>query len=1033
MVRFSVTPNPERRNEERRTLMASRQRALQIGSSVARRAVAVRKYPIGRRASTLANQARASVSAAAIDRRLSAVERQYSEAIRSGSATEVAAAQTALVERLAIERIVALPDNLGGASGTDVELLRSIGASIVHLDKPGFEYAVREAVENLADRMRLDDVELDDRRLTGWCWALNQVAGMLYCANRHFLYETGDTPSDYSLSTDVLTLALDAVDRLDQRYDRWVESPFDWAEIAAAPDNVARKRLANCLNYLARDRYAFANAQPMGAAVERLGVGHFDILVHYGSYPVPAYSTTEEPFLRHVLQNLNALAEFFSNTDDYSRPSYLKLMNRPGQANRPVAIMWDTFLRCARTHNRHDLIESTLNALRYEVDSPQRNSLSVWQSVIPGNSDQVVLTAVDSASTPPPVPANNATPSIETMSLAARLEGVRRALKVGALTEAKRLLPLDAEIQQLNLGQLHSFFELAPHTQDVFAFNRSLHHAAALLGARAATSLHDVNLVARLIQFNEVATENTALVNAITGFDYLVRRTGEGRSAVDPPSGSSAGNEIILLLIEQCRVSPALLSSILPPLLAEGIEVQSLQQHRFLPSAVRPWQGSPLLTADCTALVDGAILPGEFYGTWEISLSEKSVVCDGVNYYQGIYEKIARTLKVFDVDWDVPAVRGWFDVLLRRIDRTVAALDGVRAVAERDGLQVRIPSLQSHFAPASAVRAYCEAHPENLNHVTVSSSYENWKTNVSGVSLSTIVAKNDTKEYAPSIPAFGTAADFETWRSEHFEPERDRYYELSRSLTGMARSGDLTPDSEYWCSHIRERRAEGRKVFCLLGKIPYDLAVPYQGGPAHTDMKDWLNHTIDTVGTSESVLYVKPHPHEVNQQIAARPIQGFLDLIEHPDTDGVFVLPFRGVNLQDLLPIVDVFLCWNGSSIAEIGSLGCSIVAADDWASLNYPIDVSLPKDRNDFEMMLRGDRDVAMGPGFEESSTAYTCYVAEAPFAIRVPFFYRSSTNTKFNNARIELAALTGDEIRGVVGRVPWVLRAFDLVGADA
>ncbi len=49
-------------------------------------------------------------------------------------------------------------------------------------------------------------------------------------------------------------------------------------------------------------------------------------------------------------------------------------------------------------------------------------------------------------------------------------------------------------------------------------------------------------------------------------------------------------------------------------------------------------------------------------------------------------------------------------------------------------------------------------------------------------------------------------------------------------------------------------------IICMAGKIPCDAGVLFDGGPAHRDMQDWLNHTIQLAKELGLALIVKPLP-----------------------------------------------------------------------------------------------------------------------------------------------------------------------------
>src|SRR5204862_498482 len=56
---------------------------------------------------------------------------------------------------------------------------------------------------------------------------------------------------------------------------------------------------------------------------------------------------------------------------------------------------------------------------------------------------------------------------------------------------------------------------------------------------------------------------------------------------------------------------------------------------------------------------------------------------------------------------------------------------------------------------------------------------------------------------------------------------------------------------------ILEWRARGGKVACLFGRVVCDSAVPFDGGPVHSDLRDWLRHSIEAVRGSNTLLLIK--------------------------------------------------------------------------------------------------------------------------------------------------------------------------------
>lgn len=479
------------------------------------------------------------------------------------------------------------------------------------------------------------------------------------------------------------------------------------------------------------------------------------------------------------------------------------------------------------------------------------------------------------------------------------------------------------------------------------------------------------------------------------------------------PTGGGPEKRILLFAFDQDRVLPLVVLPFLPFLRRNGFEFYNICDDGFVNESVPLWPFSETLSPDFRNTMGTSAQGSRLMKEWTVRPEDGVIECEGINFYQGIYERVGRVMKVFDVDWSLPTPKLFLGLWLSQLDRLLHCLGQVKSVAKARGYRITLCSLQSHFTPYFGLKAYADGNSDVFEHVTFGSSYENWTSNLSGAPLSSVTLQNNTRDRVPSLPAFGLPDHFEEWRHTVYDAERGAFQRAARDLVSLQRGGALSAQGTALIDQAKSiKESLGGSTLCMIGKIPYDLGVPTQGGPCHRNMKDWVNHTIQSVDGSNCVLFIKPHPHELVHSIAGGSRQGFLDLIECDLPDNVVILPHRGVSLQHLFGTVDVFLAWNGSSIAELGSQGQKVVACDSWAACNYPVGVYMPRNRSHYQAIVRGLECVEMMPEFASRCEAYVAYMARAPFAFRFPFVERSSTNINFNWARIHSDALTSGNL---------------------
>lgn len=838
-------------------------------------------------------------------------------------------------------------------------------------------------------------------RFLGWVTVLCNLAGLFHVANMRFLYETGQLIDEKYFSK-LVFLHLSALD-LSYKEFGCIKDIEDWINIIDNPQYNSRRLIANGLNYLYRDYFIFFRDSDISASLSN----HFDILIYIFTFSDLRIENPENEIYDNILKFYEIMDKFFKSKliiiDSYIWSEYFP---------KTVKSLFLIFAKLSQNLGLQDRLlpyerwyldlehNYTNDELAYFI--PFMKSTKVRRDVLPvEKSNKEILTADKDF-----------------------IVKLLYNLQMGIDIKISENLNFTSFIEKATYSDLFHLFNLYKFLPAIFTKRLLILIRDRLLVLHRHNS-HNINHLACITQFNKICELKEGMENVNKVYDQIHNSLSSRDIAIEYKS-----KEVVLFALSGCTVTAPLFSAITIPLIEKGVAFYNLEDNGFENKVVKPWLKTARLMADTSNCIGVERLITEPLNEgWNIDLLKGVMELDGINYYQGMYERMSRLFKVFDLDWNMPSVQLFYEQWFAKVDRLLFVLKQVKEVAIKEGLNVRLVSLQSQFNPWYAMKMFSAHNPSIFNHITIGSSYENWKNNMETDSLTTFAMLNNTTSPAPSMPAFGTKEGFELWYESYYSKFRKEADALSKNLINIKRSGSAK--SEFLSKHadfINSKKSSGSRVFCILGKIPYDMAVPYQGGPAHTDMSDWLNHTISTVENSDNLLLVKPHPHELNYEISAKPIQGFTGMIKSNSLKNTLILPYRGVNIQDLFEYVDVFLCWNGSAIAELGAQKKKVIACDDWADKNYPINVYLPSSRLDYENILNANKEVVMHDGFVEKSQAYIVYLTEAPFSIKYPFVSRSSTNTKFHEVPIVIDQFNEENISYMLRNTPLVSDIFNL-----
>ncbi len=355
------------------------------------------------------------------------------------------------------------------------------------------------------------------------------------------------------------------------------------------------------------------------------------------------------------------------------------------------------------------------------------------------------------------------------------------------------------------------------------------------------------------------------------------------------------------------------------------------------------------------------ILPANLFylerkNDWHLRWSDKELMSNGINFYQGFYERLSTAHRKYFVDINDFLISRDLQAQLKRADACLDICEQVyQELVQSKRFPVVIVSGNTHVAPFSVFRDFCRSKDdEMLGFVNANIAYENYFSNLSGKFATTMCVTDMTLHKEIRAPFLARKDQFETWYSTNREVSQ--YRDQANKLVQVNRNSSVAGEAEgELVQYLNDCKKQGRKVICAFGKIPVDLNVPFDGGPGHMDMADWLNHTISSIENCDDVtLLLKPHPHELRPEIALDLVDRFEDLISSKLPHNVRLLGHREINVHALAPYLDLAVLWNGSSALELTLLGVPVIMCSFFGKFDYPIELNYPKNRADYEEMLQ-------------------------------------------------------------------------------
>lgn len=361
---------------------------------------------------------------------------------------------------------------------------------------------------------------------------------------------------------------------------------------------------------------------------------------------------------------------------------------------------------------------------------------------------------------------------------------------------------------------------------------------------------------------------------------------------------------------------------------------------------------------------------------------------------QPLWEEGAINRRRYNVDFTCPSLQKFLGRLVEWTRLQGVVLQNAQEVFGELGLRVGTMAPMQARLPDAVVRFYCEqrGHPETFFCLHASNGYENYFANFSRAFSTKCGLRNVTAHPELRTASFPIPAEFEAWY-QTLGGRSERMLLQVRDTTKVRRSTRVTPtpppEGLACLDRVRAWKANGGKVACAFGKVVCDMAAPTDGGPAHKNLKDWLNHTIESVRGSRTLLLIKPHPHELRNEIATFLTEHLVDLIEVDIPDNVIVTGQDWFDIHELGEWLDLGLIYNGTTAVELGLMNIPAVLCADFAPTDYPIGHAVPRNRADYRRLVRFERAAVAAPDLPQRAAAWIHYMSGD--LVTIPYRYHS------------------------------------------
>ncbi|MEX0501985.1 hypothetical protein AB3X55_00145 [Alphaproteobacteria bacterium LSUCC0719] len=351
-------------------------------------------------------------------------------------------------------------------------------------------------------------------------------------------------------------------------------------------------------------------------------------------------------------------------------------------------------------------------------------------------------------------------------------------------------------------------------------------------------------------------------------------------------------------------------------------------------------------------------LPLGLKNTWNVDWKGKLVECEGVNYYQGFYERISTYFRRYSISLKNPEEKALFDVEIKRADDFLTVLNSCIEFQQSSGLKAKFLLSNSHVSPYFVVKQ--KLVNEGIGVFLLGPTYSRFLDPSFSNSSSTFKVSKYTGPSSKRAPFLVAHHELQSWKNRH-KSKLQTYCDEALGILKDRFQQEITDHEVFSKYHLwRSRFPDGLAIMCL-GKVAVDLAHVQDGGSIFGGYKDYIKGVEAFAKKREDVfIFFRPHPHEINPEISLALIDTINSWIRRP-TSNVSIIDQQSASIGAVLRNVDVTFIYNGSAILEFNALGFPIIPFSYQARIDYPLGFSQLGSIDDvFDMDFSIDKSVS-------------------------------------------------------------------------